>query len=82
MENAGTVRRVFTMRKEGATLQAIACALNADEIPTARGGKWWPATVRYILDDPKYRGESEYLFRWSGAETHVVRSGAHPAIVD
>lgn len=80
-ENAGTVRRVFAMRKEGATLQAIASALNADEIPTARGGKWWPATVRYILDNPKYRGESEYLFRWNGDERHVVRSGTHAALI-
>lgn len=80
-ENAGTVRRVFAMRKEGATLQAIASALNAEQIPTARGGKWWPATVRYILDNPKYRGESEYLFRWNGDERHVQILGNHIALI-
>lgn len=80
-EAAGIVRRIYAMKAEGMTLSAIASQLNAEGAATARGGRWWPATVRYILDNPKYRGESEYLFRWSGAETHVVRSGAHPAIV-
>jgi site-specific DNA recombinase len=80
-ENAETVRRIFAMRDEGATLRVIVAALNADEIPTSRGGKWWPATVRYILDNPKYKGNVEYLFCWNGAETHVVRPGMHGAIV-
>jgi len=80
-ESAATVRRIFAMRAKGATLQAIANSLNTGGVPTAREGKWWPATVRYVLDNPKYRGQVEYLFRWSGAETHIVRPGAHPHIV-
>lgn len=80
-EAAATVRRIFAMRKEGATLQAIAEAMNAEGVATARGGKWWPATVRYILDNPKYRGESEYLFRWNGDEKHVQRTGSHAALI-
>lgn len=79
--SAEIVRRIFAMRGEGATLTAIATKLNVEGAATSRGGKWWPATVRYILDNPKYRGESEYLFRWSGAETHVVRAGAHVALI-
>jgi site-specific DNA recombinase len=35
----------------------------------------------YILDNPKYRGSIEYLFRWGAAESHVMREGAHAAIV-
>lgn len=81
-ESAATVRRIFAMRKEGATLQAIASALNGDGIATSRGGRWWPATVRYILDNPKYRGDSEYLFRWNGDEKHVQRTGTHAALID
>jgi site-specific DNA recombinase len=80
-ESADTVRRIFSMREEGATLRAIAAALNAENVPTSRGGQWWPATVRYILDNPKYKGNVEYLFCWNGSETHVVRSGKHDAIV-
>ncbi len=25
-------------------------------VPTARGGKWYPATVKYVLENPLYRG--------------------------
>jgi site-specific DNA recombinase len=81
-EGADTVRRIFAMKGEGATLQAIANALNADGVPTARCGKWWPATVRYVLDNPKYRGQVEYLFRWNGSESHIVRPGSHAVLVD
>ncbi|MBQ0820971.1 recombinase family protein [Microvirga sp. HBU67558] len=80
-ERADTVRRIFAMKGEGATLQSIANVLNADGVPTARGGKWWPATVRYVLDNPKYRGQVEYLFRWNGSESHIVRAGSHPHII-
>jgi site-specific DNA recombinase len=80
-ESADTVRRIFAMKSQGATLQAIASALNADGVPTARGGKWWPATVRYVLDNPKYRGQVEYLFRWNGSESHIVQLGAQVPLV-
>ncbi len=81
-ESAETVRRIFAMKDEGATLQAIANHLNSEGVPTARGGKWWPATVRYVLDNPKYRGQVEYLFRWNGTESHIVRPGAHAVLVE
>jgi site-specific DNA recombinase len=76
-----TVRRIFASRETGATLPVIADALNRDEVKTARGGRWWPATVRYVLDNPKYRGDVEYLFRFGGKEVHVVKAGQHEAIV-
>jgi len=60
------------MKGQGATLRRIAEALNRDGIPTRRGKSWWPATVSYVLDNPKYRGQVEYLFRWSGGETHIL----------
>lgn len=80
-ESADTVRRIFLARERGDTLQAIASSLNDDGVKTRRGGRWWPGTVRYVLDNPKYRGEVEYLFRWNGAETHIVRPGSHPVIL-
>lgn len=79
-EQAETVRRIFGRKAEGATLVAIAGELNAEGVRTKRGGKWWPATVRYVLDNPKYRGGVEYLFRWGGNETHIAREGAHAPI--
>jgi hypothetical protein len=41
------VALVDGIRRAGATtLQSIADALNARGIPTARGGQWYPTTVR------------------------------------
>ena len=44
--------RIRTMRDEdGLTLTAIAEQLNADSVPTGRGGKrWWPSTVGAVLN--------------------------------
>lgn len=42
--------RIRTAREAGASLQAIADALTADQVPTAQGGRrWWPSTVRQVL---------------------------------
>ena len=48
-DTAELVRRIFTLRKAGATLTAIADALNADGIPTARNGQWHASSVRVVL---------------------------------
>jgi hypothetical protein len=42
--------RVAELRNSGATLAAIADLLNAEQVPTARGGlRWYPNTIRAIL---------------------------------
>ena len=42
--------RITEMRERGLSLQAIADALNADEVPTARGGaRWRPSSVQAAL---------------------------------
>jgi DNA invertase Pin-like site-specific DNA recombinase len=42
--------RIVRERQSGRTLKAIADALNADGVPTARGGvRWYPATVRTVV---------------------------------
>lgn len=76
---AEVVRRIYAMR-EKMTLQEIADALNLGEVPTKRGGKWYPATVRYVLDNPKYKGFVEYYFRWEG-EREIRQEGNHAAIL-
>lgn len=80
-DEARTVRRIFLERRRKRTLKAIAEGLNADGIPAPKGGRWAVSTVAYVTDNPKYRGAVEYLFRWSGSETHVLQPGAHAAIV-
>jgi len=56
-QTAPTVRRIFAERAAGATMQAIAQGLNADEVPTVRGGQWARATVSTILRCKAYLGE-------------------------
>lgn len=48
------VTRIKAARQDGATLQGIADALNADATPTAQGGaRWYPSTVRSVLGSPR-----------------------------
>ena len=52
-----TVRRIFgefTRLYAHPTLSEIATGLNTDEVATARGGRWYAATVRYILTNTAY----------------------------
>lgn len=41
---------VVPLRKAGASLRAIADALNNANVPTPRGGSWGPSQVKYTLD--------------------------------
>jgi DNA invertase Pin-like site-specific DNA recombinase len=42
--------RIVAMRAGGMTLQAICDALNAEQVPTARGGRLWrPTSLRAVL---------------------------------
>ena len=74
------VRQVVTMRQSGLSLQAIATALNEAGTLTKRGKKFYPSTIRYLLDNPKYRGICEYYFRHDGA-MHCLTEGSHDAIL-
>jgi len=73
---AETVRRLFALFNAGASLNAIARALNADDTPTATGklGSWTPYGVSHILRNGFYAGLAE----WDG-----VRGieGVHQAII-
>lgn len=80
-DQAVIVQRICRERRRKRTLQAIADNLNAEGIPAPKGGRWAVSTVSYVVDNPKYRGAIEYLFRWNGAETHVLQAGTHQAIV-
>lgn len=71
---APVIRSVFADYVTGETLTNIARRLNAQDAPTARGGKWYPATVRYILTNGFYAGIAQY----EDTETQA----SHPAIID
>lgn len=70
---APVIRSIFTDYVTGEGLTTIARRLNAQDAPTARGGKWYPATVRYILTNGFYAGIAQY------EDTEVQAS--HPAII-
>lgn len=42
--------RIVAERAEGRTLTAIADDLNAENVPTARGGRWYPSTIAKVLE--------------------------------
>lgn len=77
---AQTVQRIFSLSRKGSSLREIVDHLKKENVPTKRGGRWYPGTVAYILDNPKYRGLVEYYFRWE-TTAHVLCKGGHPALV-
>lgn len=46
---AATRARIASERASGRTLTAIADDLNAEQVPTARGGRWYPSTIAGVL---------------------------------
>jgi len=74
------VRQIMDMRSNGFSLQAIATTLNDAGFLPKRGKRFYPSTIRYMLDNPKYRGWNEYFFRHDG-ELHCLVEATHQAIV-
>jgi site-specific DNA recombinase len=76
---AAVVRRIFAERVQGRTLAEIATDLNADAVPSARGGVWQPATVQKIAGNPVYMGRPA----WNKRQAPIVaESPTVEAIVD
>jgi site-specific DNA recombinase len=67
------VREVFSRFVSGQAMSKIAADLNDAGATTAKGGKWYAGTVRYILQNGFYAG----LSQWDGCEVE----GNHPAII-
>lgn len=82
---AAIVRQIFAMRERGYSNAAIARELNSRTTGTRGCKPWRHGGVGYIVDNPKYRGRVEYLFRWQGsgntAEQLVLADGAHQSII-
>lgn len=56
-----TIKEVFYLRRyKKFGLEKTARYLNDNKVPTARGGKWYASTVRYILNNRLYKGKIEY----------------------
>ena len=48
-EELATVRRILALWRQGQSYRAIAAKLNADAVPTKRGGRWHAMTVRKVV---------------------------------
>ena len=61
-EQAETIRLIFKMKRyKRMGLREIARELNNLNIPTSSGkGKWHGRTVKYILENPIYKGIAHY----------------------
>ncbi|WP_391563841.1 recombinase family protein [Paenibacillus cremeus] len=71
---AEVVRKVFTQRKDGKTLQAIADFLNYNNTPTKRGGKWSKVHIKDMLERVEiYKGKYKH--------GNVITDGQHEAIL-
>ena len=55
-ETSPTVKRIFKLYAEGASLQKITHTLNAEGLPSRTGGLWNGQTVRNILSSEAYLG--------------------------
>ena len=54
LEEQKAIRLIIKWRAQGWTLTRIAEELTKRAIKTKRGGKWYPGTVKYILDNNLY----------------------------
>ena len=60
-KQAEVIRMIFKMKRyKRMGLRKIARELNEIGVPTARGGKWYAGTIKYILENPLYRGIAHY----------------------
>lgn len=60
-EEAAVVRQIFSLYLEkGLSIRGIVDKLNADGVPTRRGGVWARSTVRKILSNETYAGTHHY----------------------
>ena len=49
--------RIYRDHQAGKSLSAIARDLNAEGVPTAKGGKWWPMTASQVVESVKLDAE-------------------------
>jgi len=55
-EKAEIVREIYRMNQRGLSLNGIARELNRRGIEGAKGKRWYPAGIKYILNNPIYQG--------------------------
>jgi len=60
-EQAEIIKLIFSMKRyKRMGLREIARKLNEKGIPSARGKRWYGGTIKYILENPLYKGIAYY----------------------
>ena len=60
-EQAKIIKMIFKMKRHKRMgLRKIARELNKNSVPTARGGKWYGGTIKYVLENSLYKGLAHY----------------------
>jgi DNA invertase Pin-like site-specific DNA recombinase len=49
-EEQAALRRIQQLRSGGRSLREICAVLDAEGVSTKRGGRWWPHTLKVVLD--------------------------------
>jgi DNA invertase Pin-like site-specific DNA recombinase len=92
-EEAAVVRRIFRWAADGVGQRAIAARLNAEGVPSSRGGRWCKTAVVRVLGNPVYLGtiingawrrdgdRGAFHFDPSHPDAIVVE-GAHEPLID
>lgn len=57
---AGVIATMFSAFAAGESLKSLAAQLQDSGVPTRRGGRWSPSSVRTMLTNPRYAGHAIY----------------------
>jgi len=74
-QEARIIQELFARCARGESLRQLAKWMNRNSIPTQRGGKaWYASTVRYILQNPVYKGQPLFgRFQWRTDEARMQK---------
>lgn len=80
-QETAVLAQMRAWQAEGVSLRAIADRLNAEEIPTKRGGRWHPTTVARLLNPQARENDRQTAARLRGwkAEEKTRRQGQRAA---
>ena len=81
-DEARTVQRIFDQFTAGASLNGIARELNAADVQTKTGARWYASTVRHILSNGFYAGITQYTpDKKRDPDIALEVAGDHPPII-
>ncbi len=74
-KQAEIVKRIFSEVLSGKGTDAIAKELNAEQVPTKKGGQWSSTSIRGILANEKYTGDCIFQKTYTDSNFNRHRNG-------